>query len=66
MEETLILCIWIGFLALMIVSIAGILVWAVRSRQFTDQERARYLALESGIPVARDMAGSASEGRGLR
>lgn len=50
LEGALFLCIWIGFLALMLVSITAILVWAVRSRQFMDQNRARYLPLDSGIP----------------
>jgi nitrogen fixation-related uncharacterized protein len=62
MEEPLIFCIWIGFLALMIVSITAILVWAVRSRQFADQERARYLALDGGSPAA----GTAEAERGPR
>jgi len=45
----LFLAMWLGFLAVMITAITAALLWAIRSRQFTNQERARYLALESGI-----------------
>ncbi|GAB7028213.1 hypothetical protein [Geotalea toluenoxydans] len=45
------LAMWLGFLAVMITAITLALVWAVRSRQFSDQDRARYLPLESGIPT---------------
>lgn len=41
---------WIGFLFLMIIGIACIFVWAIRTRQFSNQERARFLPLKSGIP----------------
>lgn len=41
---------WIGFMGLMITGITLILVWAARSRQFSNQDRARYLPLRSGIP----------------
>lgn len=44
------LVMWLGFLGLMITAIAIPLVWAIRSRQFSNQDRARYLPLESGIP----------------
>lgn len=44
------LAMWLGFLIIMIAAITLALVWAVRSRQFSNQDRARYLALESGIP----------------
>ena len=46
----LFLAMWLGFLAVMIGAITAALVWAIRSRQFTKQDRARYLALESGVP----------------
>jgi len=41
---------WIGFLLLMTASIAGFFLWAIRAGQFSDQDRARYLPLDSGIP----------------
>ena len=42
--------IWITLAAIMLAGIVALLVWAVRSRQFTDQDRAARLPLESGIP----------------
>ncbi|WP_243369934.1 hypothetical protein [Geotalea sp. SG265] len=47
---TAFLAMWLGFLCVMIAAITMALVWAVRSRQFSDQDRARYLPLRSGIP----------------
>jgi nitrogen fixation-related uncharacterized protein len=47
---TAFLAMWLGFLAVMIAAITMALVWAVRSRQFSNQDRARYLPLKSGIP----------------
>ena len=44
------LVMWLGFLGLMLAAIAIPMVWAIRSRQFSSQDRARYLPLESGIP----------------
>lgn len=58
-EAELIVYLWIGFLLLMLAGIAGVFWWAVRNRQFADQERARYLPLESGIP--EDEEGKAKE-----
>jgi cbb3-type cytochrome oxidase maturation protein len=43
--------VWVTFAVLMLAAIVAVLVWAVRSRQFADQDRARYLPLESGIPA---------------
>lgn len=36
---------WIGFLSLMIIWILLVFIWAIRSGQFRNQERARYLPL---------------------
>jgi len=52
MEGTTFLFMWLGFLVLMICVIAAFFLWAVRSGQFSDQDRARYLPLTSGIPPA--------------
>ncbi|SNB46684.1 cbb3-type cytochrome oxidase assembly protein CcoS [Geobacter sp. DSM 9736] len=57
------LFIWIGFTALMIVCIGLIFLWGVRTRQFSDQERARYLPLDD---ENRDLLQSASETQGHR
>jgi hypothetical protein len=42
--------IWFTFLVVALVGVAAAIVWAVRSGQFTNQDRARYLPLQSGIP----------------
>lgn len=42
--------IWIGFALLSGTGISLIILWGVRTRQFSDQERARRLPLESRIP----------------
>ncbi|GAW68207.1 hypothetical protein GPEL0_01f4442 [Geoanaerobacter pelophilus] len=41
---------WIGFLLLMSTALGAVFVWAIRSGQFSNQQRARYLALEAAIP----------------
>jgi cbb3-type cytochrome oxidase maturation protein len=41
---------WIIFLVLALIGGIAVLVWAVRSRQFSNQDRARYLPLQSEIP----------------
>jgi nitrogen fixation-related uncharacterized protein len=49
------LALWFGFLLIMIIAITAALVWAVRSRQFANQDRARYLPLDSGIQQGRGL-----------
>jgi len=50
MEGQTFLFMWVGFLLLMTGGIAGFFLWAIRAGQFSHQDRARYLPLESGIP----------------
>lgn len=57
MGTTAFVVIWVGFMALMIICMGLLLLWAVRSRQFQDQDRARYLPLMSGIPDADEKPG---------
>ncbi len=45
-----ILALWLGVLLINVSVIGAVLWWAVRKRQFSDQDHARYLALEAGIP----------------
>lgn len=45
--NSLILFIWFGYLGIMLTFIFIVLRWAVRSGQFSDQDRARYLPLVS-------------------
>ena len=42
--------IWIALAVIMMAGIVALLVWAVRARQFRDQDRAARLPLDSGIP----------------
>jgi cbb3-type cytochrome oxidase maturation protein len=51
LEGPTFLFIWIGFSLLMTGSIAAFFFWAVRAGQFSQQDRARYLPLESCIPL---------------
>jgi hypothetical protein len=44
------LIMWLTFTAAATLGVSGVLIWAVRSRQFTHQDRARFLPLMSGIP----------------
>lgn len=53
MADTIVF-IWIGFALLSAAGIALIILWGVRTRQFSDQERARRLPLESRIPKKKD------------
>ena len=50
-EQSVLLMIWIGYTAVTLVGIIGVLVWAARTRQFRDQDRARYLPLLNDIPA---------------
>ena len=49
-QQDALLMMWITFTVMAVLGVSGVLVWAVRSRQFTNQTRARYLPLLSGIP----------------
>lgn len=49
-EGSTFLFMWLGFLVLMLLGIAGFFLWGVRHGQFADQDRARYLPLKAGIP----------------
>jgi nitrogen fixation-related uncharacterized protein len=48
--QTGLLFLWVAFAAVALAGIVAVIVWAVRSGQFANQDRARYLPLESGIP----------------
>lgn len=51
LEDPLFVFMWLGFLVLMSVGIAAFFLWAIREGQFSQQDRARYLALESCMPL---------------
>ena len=46
------LAVWVTFTTFSLLGIFVLLLWAVRARQFGDQDRARHLPLLSGIPVS--------------
>jgi cbb3-type cytochrome oxidase maturation protein len=50
-SEGVFIAVWIAFAVVMLLAIVAVLVWAVRSRQFADQDHAANLPLESGIPA---------------
>ena len=47
------LIMWLTFAAMAVLGLSGVLVWAIRTRQFSNQNRARYLPLVSKIPPAK-------------
>ena len=49
-SSSALLYLWITFAALSLIGIGAVLVWAVRSGQFSDMERARWLPLGGGPP----------------
>lgn len=49
-NQSALLIMWITFTVVALLGVIAVFVWAVRSRQFANQDRARYLALRSGIP----------------
>lgn len=60
--DSALLLVWIAFSGVALAGILAVLVWAVRAGQFGDQDRARYLPLESGIP---DGLPGAARGEGV-
>lgn len=54
LEGPTFLFMWIGFSLLMTGSIAAFFFWAVRAGQFSHQDRARYLPLDSFIPLVEE------------
>lgn len=47
--DATLLTVWIVFGALGVLAASAVLVWAIRSRQFSGQQRAAHLALWAGI-----------------
>ena len=44
------LIVWVTVTVVILCGLTAVLIWAVRTRQFSNQDHARYLSLESGIP----------------
>ena len=53
-QENSLLLVWVTFTVVALAGVLAVFVWAVRSRQFSDQDRARYLPLVSGVPTDDD------------
>ena len=51
-DQGTLLAVWICFTVLALIGIIVVFGWAVRARQFSDQDRARHLPLRSNIPPA--------------
>jgi nitrogen fixation-related uncharacterized protein len=50
--QGVLLALWICFAFMALIGVTAVLVWAVRARQFSGQDRARHLPLRSNIPPA--------------
>lgn len=66
MEGATFLLMWLGFLLLMTACVAAFFLWAIRGKQFSDQDGARYLPLESGIPDAEPSEAGRRRERGRK
>uniref|UniRef100_C6E803 Cbb3-type cytochrome oxidase assembly protein CcoS n=1 Tax=Geobacter sp. (strain M21) TaxID=443144 RepID=C6E803_GEOSM len=58
------LFLWIGFLLLMSTALGAVFIWAIRTGQFSNQQRARYLALQAAIPDVEPPAKDAPQAKG--
>lgn len=47
--EAGLLIMWVTFTSMAMAAVIAVFTWAIRTRQFRNQDRARYLALTSGI-----------------
>ena len=52
--ESSLFFLWLGISLLMFLGVLAAVIWAIRARQFSDQDRARYLALQSKVPGEED------------
>ncbi|WP_226377666.1 cbb3-type cytochrome oxidase assembly protein [Citrifermentans bremense] len=64
MEGNAFLFLWIGFLLLMSTALGTLFLWAIRAGQFSNQERARYLALDAAIPDLEPPTETAPQAKG--
>ncbi len=49
--STAFVIIWCAFTFATVLVVTPVLVWAIRNKQFTRDDRVRYLALECSLPV---------------
>ena len=52
--ENRLLLVWCTFTALMVLALIPVIIWAVRSGQFSDNAAAQRLHLKSGIPEDKE------------
>lgn len=62
-QNAALLVMWVVYSVLAMGGLIAVFVWCVRTRQFSDQDRARYLALQSGIPQQQG-PGTGDQGNG--
>ena len=53
-QNEYLLVVWVTITVLAVSGMGAALIWAIRSHQFQQQDHARHLALESGIPSDMD------------
>ena len=52
LSATALLILFVTMTSVALVAMVAVLVWAARTKQFSNQDAARYLPLKSGIPEA--------------
>jgi nitrogen fixation-related uncharacterized protein len=48
-ENNVILFIWFALMVVVLAAVAAVVIWALLTNQFKDQDKARYLALDAEI-----------------
>ena len=61
--QAALLILWVTFTVVAVLGIVAALVWAVRTGQFSGQDRARHLPLQSGIPDEETPVGYEEPGK---
>jgi nitrogen fixation-related uncharacterized protein len=46
--------VWLVITGLIVLGLIPIIIWAIKTRQFSEQDRARHLPLQSGIPEEKE------------
>ena len=64
MSHGIFLLIWFGFLVLMLICVGAVLIWAIRTGQFSRQDRARYLPLDQEDRVREEEKGDCTKKHG--
>jgi hypothetical protein len=48
-ESSFIIVRWFAFMVIISIPVTSLLVWAIKTKQFKNQDKARYLALKASI-----------------